>query len=124
MPKPKTAAPAATPETNTTPNAEGAGAQPTEQPDPMAAAAQGFAEAVDAVAAKSTAKVYDGPEPTMVNGVYVGPKPEAKPERSLYERINEAFPNARQTDVLSELVNRLNVLEAHIFDGREDGAQK
>lgn len=74
--------------------------------------------------ASETAVVYDTPEPTMVNGVYVGPKPEAKPERSLYERINEAFPNARQTDVLSELVNRLIVLEAHIFDGREDGAQK
>jgi hypothetical protein len=129
MPKAKTAAPAATPETNTTPNAEGAGAQPTEQGNPTTnprdTAEQGFAQASSAVAAaESTAKVYDGPEPTMVNGVYVGPKAEAKPERSLYERINEAFPNARQTAVLSELVNRLIVLEAHIFDGREDGAQK
>lgn len=120
MAKPKTAAPAATPEVNTTPNAEGAGAHPAEQTNPMAAAAQGFAEAV---AAESTAKVYDTPAPTMVNGVYVGPKPEAKPERSLYERINEAFPNARQTAVLSELVNRLIVLEAQIF-GAEDGSQK
>lgn len=73
--------------------------------------------------ASETAVVYDTPAPTMVNGVYVGPKPEAKPERSLYERVNEAFPNARQTDVLSELVNRLIVLEAQIF-GAEDGAQK
>lgn len=73
--------------------------------------------------ASETAVVYDGPAPTMVNGAYVGPKPEAKPERSLYERINEAFPNARQTAVLSELVNRLIVLEAQIF-GAEDGSQK
>lgn len=73
--------------------------------------------------ASETAVVYDTPAPTMVNGVYVGPKAEAKPERSLYERINEAFPNARQTAVLSELVNRLIVLEAQIF-GAEDGSQK
>lgn len=73
--------------------------------------------------ASETAVVYDTPAPTMVNGVYVGPKPEAKPEPSLYERVNEAFPNARQTAVLSELVNRLIVLEAQIF-GAEDGSQK
>lgn len=73
--------------------------------------------------AAETAVVYDTPAPTMVNGVYVGPKAEAKPERSLYEQINEAFPNARQTNVLSELVNRLIVLEAQIF-GAQDGSQK
>lgn len=74
--------------------------------------------------ASETAVVYDTPEPTMVNGVYVGPKAEAKPERSLYERINEAFPNARQTDVLSELVNRVIYLETQLVALLSDGAQK
>lgn len=72
--------------------------------------------------ASETAVVYDTPAPTMVNGVYVGPKAEAKPKRSLYERVNEAFPNARQTEVLSELIDRLVELEAIV--GAMDGSQK
>lgn len=110
---PATTAPAAEPKQASPEELAGAPTTPPET-QPEQPAAQD---------ASVTAVVYDTPAPTMVNGVYVGPKAEAKPERSLYEQINEAFPNARQTAVLSELVNRLIVLEAQIF-GAQDGSQK
>ena len=110
---PTTTAPTAEPKQASTEELAGAPTTPPET-QPEQPAAQDASE---------TAVVYDTPAPTMVNRVYVGPKAEAKPERSLYERINEAFPNARQTDVLCELVNRLIVLEAQIF-GAQDGSQK
>ena len=108
----------------TTPTTAAPTAEPKQaSPEELAGAPTIQPEQPAAQDASETAVVYDTPAPTMVNGVYVGPKAEAKPERSLYERVNEAFPNARQTEVLSELVNRLIVLEAQIF-GAQDGSQK
>ena len=109
--------------TTTAPTAEPKQAAPEELAGAPTTPPETQPEQPAAQDASETAVVYDTPAPTMVNGVYVGPKAEAKPERSLYERVNEAFPNARQTEVLSELVNRLIVLEAQIF-GAQDGSQK
>lgn len=54
--------------------------------------------------AAKTARVYrDTPEPTMVNGQYVGEAAKPKRELNLFERIAGAFSNQRQIEVVAEV---------------------
>lgn len=67
-----------------------------------------------AAAASVRVEAEDAPEPTMVNGRYVGPVAEPEPELSLQHRVASAFNHARQIDVLVEMARRIEELEARL----------
>lgn len=72
--------------------------------------------------ASSTAVIYDGPAPTMVNGMPVGggAKPKVK---TLEQRIAEAFPRADQIAVVTEIATGKPAPSAEA-GGSEDLAAK